>query len=214
MKTAHTPRFSSNELLALDSFLRSQTGDMSLVKAHGFMTAIVSFPDLFMPSEWIPILVGELKYLHDQIPAKKMLNKLMTMYKQITDSLGSNKMFEFILSADQPNLSLDAAPYSCIQEWCNGYCLALVWNEEEWLHTEEEFITQACATFFMLTDLIKTKEVKSDKTKLIKNLPELVKALYTYWSRKQNEINKPCPCGSTKQYNRCCLLERTAAVIH
>jgi yecA family protein len=199
MKVIHQQKFSSNELIDLDSFLRNQTGDMSLVKAHGFMTAIVSFPDMFMPSEWIPLLVGELKYLEDQSCAQKMLDKLMTMYKQITNSLGSNRMFEFLLSADQPNLTLDNAPYSYIQEW---------------LHSDEKFITQACATFFMLTDLIKSTDYKKDKSKLIKNLPELVKALYIYWSSKQNEIQKPCPCGSTKQFNRCCLLEKASAVLH
>jgi yecA family protein len=231
MKNNTIHRFNPHELLDLDAFLRNQTSNMSLVKAHGFITAIVSFPDLFMPSEWIPLLVGELKFSAEHSPSKKMLDKLLDIYRQVTESLNSNQMFEFLLSHTQPEITLEDAPYSCIQEWCNGYCLALVWNEEEWLYAEETFITQACATFFMLTDLITTNakltspsEWKQNKKRLIKNLPDLVKALHAYWLGKQDQMfndglrdlqNKnPCPCGSSKQYNQCCLLEKAEAVIH
>ena len=83
MKNNTSHKLSCKELIALDGFLRNQTSDMTLVKAHGFITAIASFPELFMPSEWIPILVGDLKFLHDQTPVHIMLEKLITIYKQI-----------------------------------------------------------------------------------------------------------------------------------
>lgn len=231
MKNNSAQKFSPNDLLDLDTFLRSQTNNMSLVKAHGFLTAVVSFPELIMPSEWLPILIGQIKRPIEQSHTRLMLNKLIAIYRQISDSLSSNYSFEFIFSPDQPYLTLDSAPYSCIQEWCNGYCLALVWNESEWLHTKEEFITQACATFFMLTELIKTDkqqpyslEWQRDKQQLIQNLPDLVKGLYTYWSNKQLDncdfilppayLSEPCPCGSKKTYTNCCLLEVADAVLH
>lgn len=209
--------FTSNELLDLDLFLRKQTSGMSLVKAHGFITAIVSFPDLFMPSEWIPILVGDIKPSKDNTPTKPMLDKLITMYQQISANLNSSNKFQFLLSPYQPHLNLDSAPISNVQEWCHGYCLGLVWNETEWLNSEEEFLTKACATFFMLSDLIQ----HNMQNILVKNLSELVKALHTYWLHKQDSIitrgiqnNEPCPCGSTKKFGNCCLIELAAAVIH
>lgn len=230
MKNNTLQRFTTTELQDLDLFLRSQTSNMSLVKAHGFITAIVSFPDLFLPSEWIPILVGELKFDANNPLNKIMLDRLITIYRQISDSLGSERTFEFILSADHPCAPLEKAAYSSIQEWCNGYCLALVWNETEWLHVAEEYITQACATFFMITDLIQnnkqeyTKQDKNDKKKLVKNLPDLVKALYIYWLGKQDDMfnivppksqqDTLCPCGSYKTYHSCCWLELTAAILH
>jgi uncharacterized protein len=228
MKNNTLTRFSNTELQDLDAFLRRQTSNMSLVKAHGFITAIVSFPDLFLPSEWIPILLGELNNGGSNNSNKLMLDRLITMYRQISDSLGSDKRFEFLFSADEPSLSIEQASYSHIQEWCNGYCLALVWNESEWLNVAEDYITQACATFFMITDLISNakqglRTKLSDKRYLVKNLPDLVKALYVYWLGKQDDMlfaapqihrDIICPCGSTRNYYDCCWIELSEAVIH
>lgn len=230
MKKNTVHKFTTRELITLDGFLRKQASDMSLVKAHGFITAIASFPEIFMPSEWIPILVGELKILHDQIPINVMLEKLITMYKQITSNLNSEETFEFLFSATDPTVSIDKAAYDNIQEWCNGYCLALVWNEDAWLNVSEDYITKACTTFFMLTDLInaapdlhRVSEWQKDKQILIKNLPDLVKALYIYWvSKHKNSMMKDmhsyrhesCPCGSNKAYRNCCLIEADQAILH
>lgn len=230
MKNNLVENFAPQELLALDKFLRKQSNDMSLVKAHGFITAIVSFPELLMPSEWIPILVGELKLLHDDTPINLMLDKLITMYRQITASLRSERDFKFMLSAEQPDLKLEEASMTAIQEWCHGYCLALVWNEEEWLYAKEDFITKACATFFMLSDMIKVTpqhqhaaEWPDDKQILIKNLPDLVKALYSYWLGEHRYVlareiqslrTQQCPCGSHKAYGNCCQVEMAQASLH
>lgn len=230
MKKNTVQKFSIAELIALDSFLRKQSSDMSLIKAHGFITAIASFPDVFLPSEWIPVLVGELKVLHDQAPLNIMLENLITLYKQITNSLNSDDPFEFLLSATNPDLNINQATYLNIQEWCNGYCLALVWNEEAWLNVKEEYISKACTTFFMLTDLInaapdedKALEWQQDKQILINNLPDLVKALYMYWLSKHRSSllrdlhgfrSEICPCGSKKSYRNCCLIEAAEAVLH
>lgn len=230
MKKNTLNKLANHELIALDNFLRHQTTDMNLVKAHGFITAIASFPELFMPSEWIPILVGELKFLHDQTPVGVMLEKLITLYKQITTNLDSEQTFEFLLSPDQPTINIEAATYSDIQEWCNGYCLALIWNEEAWINVHEEYITKACTTFFMLTDLINTapdahlaNEWQKDRQILIKNLPDLVKALYVFWVNKHKALlsrdlynvrYEVCPCGSKKSYQGCCMLDAVEAVLH
>lgn len=235
MKNNTSLKFTPKELINLDSFLRNQTSDMTLVKAHGFITAIVSFPTLFMPSEWIPVLVGDIKFLHDHTPVHIMLEKLVTIYKQIVRNLTTNNNFEFIFSAEQPDLTIDNAPYARIQEWCNGYCLALIWNEREWLNVKEDFVTKACTTFFMLTEIInftnerkKLEEWNQDKQLLIKNLPDLIVALYSYWLNKQKSQNTTvsnhelhmhsklyvCPCGSQKQYRNCCRIKAADAVFH
>ncbi len=223
-------KLTTHELMMLDQFLRRQATDMSLVKAHGFITAIVSFPDLFVPSEWIPILVGEVKLLNDQIPINIMLDKLIIIYRLVTANLSSTARFKFLLSAKQPDLTLAEAPYSAVQEWCNGYCLALVWNETEWLHAKDSFITKACATFFLLTDLIATSTEpkhaagwQKDKKILVDNLPDLIKALYIYWLGEQKSIlshdlhslrHDLCPCGSSRPYRICCLVDVAESMLH
>ncbi|HSX20206.1 MAG TPA: UPF0149 family protein [Gammaproteobacteria bacterium] len=230
MKKNTVHKLSVKDLISLDAFLRKQTSDMSLVKAHGFITAVASFPELYMPSDWVPVLVGELKFLHDQTPVSIMLEKLVHLYRQITTNLDSDNHFEFLLSPAEPTTTLEKATYSNIQDWCNGFCLALVWNEEAWLNIREEYITKACTTFFMLTDLINAApdahlatEWQKDKQILIKNLPDLVKALYVFWVGKHKAIMakdmynvryEVCPCGSKKSYQSCCMMEAADAVIH
>lgn len=230
MKKNTVYKLTIRELIALDNFFKKQTTDMSLVKAHGFITAVASFPEMLMPSEWIPILVGELKLLNDQAPISIILEKLVNLYKQVAHNLGSEQNFEFIFSALDPAINIQHATYDNIQEWCNGYCLALVWNEEAWLNVKEEYITKACTTFFMLTDLINaapdanlTLEWQKDKQILVKNLPDLVKALYIYWMGKHkaalmhemhNVRYTKCPCGSKKAYQSCCLIEVSEAILH
>ncbi len=230
MKKNTVHKLTIRELIALDTFLRQQTSDMSLVKAHGFITAVASFPGMFMPSEWIPVLVGELKLLHDQTPISIMLENLVLLYKQIAANLETEQDFEFILNSTDPTLHIRNASYESIQEWCNGYCLALVWNEEAWLNIKEEYISKACTTFFMLTDLINAApdehlaaEWQQDKQILVKNLPGLVNALYAYWMNKHkanllNDLHTiryvACPCGSKKLFHVCCLLEAEQASLH
>lgn len=230
MKKNTVHKLTIRELISLDAFLRGQATDMSLTKAHGFITAVASFPEMIMPSEWIPLLVGELKLLHDQTPISLMLENLVILYKQIAQNLESEHDFEFTFSPTDPAQSIRNASYASIQEWCNGYCLALVWNERAWLNIKEEYISKACTTFFMLTDLINaapdahlSNEWQQDKQILIRNLPDLVKALHMYWSNKHkssliNELHSirfaSCPCGSKKAYQSCCLLEADQASLH
>lgn len=222
MKNRGIEPLSSRAVIELDTYLKNQTADMSLVKAHGFITAVVSFPNLFMPSEWIPILVGELKNKQDKVQANIMVDNLITIYLQITDSLTSIDDFKFLLSPEHPELNLETAPCSYVQEWCRGYCLALIWNDEEWLNAEEHFVTQACTTFFKLTNTIKD-HADPQQNDLIQHLPKLVKMLYIYWLGEQNNNfiqhlknlrNEPCPCGSRKKYSFCCFLEVKESVMH
>ena len=61
MKNNTAKKTTFSELKFLDDFFKEHGSDMSVVKAHGFITAVVSFPDLYLPREWLPILVSDLK---------------------------------------------------------------------------------------------------------------------------------------------------------
>lgn len=175
--TAYKSDFS--ELKFLDKVLQESNQDMSLIKAHGFLTALASFPSTHKPQEWLPILVGNLKNTQ---PATNQAacNGLTNLFQQIHFSLYSDQEFKFLLSTEYPELHLKQVRYSSIQEWCKGYCLALVWQDQQWLYQDQEYITNACATFFVIADLLGTGEV-SNQELLVNSLPEIVKSLFLYW---------------------------------
>ncbi len=167
------------ELKFLDKVLHDNNEDMSLIKAHGFLTALASFPTQHQPHEWLPILAGNLQANNGA--TKRTTHKaLLSLYQQIKVSLYSDQEFKFLLSLEYPNLELRQVRYSNVQEWCRGYCLALVWQDQQWLYKEQEYITNACATFFVIADLLGSNEI-SNQDLLVNSLPEIVKSLFVYW---------------------------------
>ena len=61
MGMVEQPPLNDAELSMLESFLDSQDdreGAMPLSAAHGFLTAVISGPELVMPSEWMSVIWG------------------------------------------------------------------------------------------------------------------------------------------------------------
>lgn len=179
MKNNTATACSFSELKFLDHFLRDHTEDMSIIKAHGFLTAVISFSEVYKPSTWLPLLAGNLSEQPLET-ARAAQDGLINLYQQIIKDLHSEKEFNFLLSADYPELHISNADPSAIKDWCSGYCLALVWKGRAWLHNEQETIINACTSFFVLAELITTESVTCKKI-MKKNLGEIVQSLYVYW---------------------------------
>lgn len=170
------------DLEKLDSFLRANCNDVSVVKAHGFFTAVASFPKLIMPSEWIYVLIPEFNSIRNHPDSAKTLTSLIGLFLRTAKDILRSDEIRIILSAQDPYLTLSDAPVSLIQEWCNGYCTALMWNDGIWLNTDHKYISQACSSFFLLTQTIKDNDkVNINKQTIVNEIPILVKALFLFW---------------------------------
>ena len=223
MKFMTTQKLSAGELRSLNTYLLACNDSMSVVKAHGFMTAILSFPEVITPSEWLPAIIGDDPEFCSEGHAEYILGSIMHVYNHVAAGLQHNRPFSFILSAEQPQLGLQKAPEACIQEWCEGYCKALSWNEMAWFQEEESIVAKTCAVFFLLAKIFKPEDIlkshkivtnwEKEKHTLITDLPVIVKGLSRFWwatrQGTHNALNDweeelSCLCGSGRHYMRCC----------
>ena len=122
-------KLSQPELLRLESFLRSgASGDsaMSLSRAHGFLTAIVSGPEDLETEEWIRLIFDEPVFA-DSEQAQDILGLVVRLHADIEQALPVagrlSPIFEFFQTASS------ARPYGS-EEWCEGYISAMtLWSE-------------------------------------------------------------------------------------
>ncbi len=89
------PALSGAELRALETFLDEQAergSAMPLSVAHGFLTAVISGPELVMPSEWMPVIWGDPEF-EDEQQAQHMIGLIMRLYNDVAQSLSQTGMF-------------------------------------------------------------------------------------------------------------------------
>jgi uncharacterized protein len=117
------------ELLRLEGFLRShESGDdaMTLSRAHGFLTAIVSGPESFETDEWIRLIFDE-PVFSDSGQAQDILGLIVRVHASIEAALPVpgqfRPIFEFARSG-----GVGTAYRS--ENWCQGYISAMMaWSE-------------------------------------------------------------------------------------
>lgn len=114
----------------LEALLDRCDGEFDSASAvHGFFTAVVSGP-MVMPSEWLPIVLGdsqrELSSL-DQVRSASGL--MMAMYNAVAHELHTNQD-DFAILIDRIGDGDDAP--ECANDWCRGYVRGMALRPEEW----------------------------------------------------------------------------------
>ena len=107
------------EIDDLASHLASTSGAMSLHEAHGFLTAIVSAPTSFQPSQWQRMMLGEGGFASNE-HAQRIFGLVMRFYNAVVITLEARKRIT-------PGESDDVA-------WCTGY-LRCVRMDKVWMRT-------------------------------------------------------------------------------
>lgn len=119
-----------NELLKLDSFLRSPacgSESMGLSRAHGFLTALASGPEQLEPGEWLWLVFDEPVFANGA-QAETMLGLAMRLYQDIESRLGNPGSFLPVLdfARDAGGVTVDAS------NWCRGYFSGMSVCREQW----------------------------------------------------------------------------------
>lgn len=116
------------ELLRLESFLQSRaSGDsaMTLSRAHGFLTAIVSGPEDFEAGEWIRMIFDE-PVFDDSEQAQNILGLIVRLHADIEQALPVAGRFSPIFEYIQGG---NGAQIYGAEEWCEGYISAMaLWS--------------------------------------------------------------------------------------
>jgi uncharacterized protein len=169
-----TKPLSQSELKQLSNFLNSlpdKTKAMSLTKLHGFLCALISAPDLVMPSKWQPVVFGggapEFESMED---AQKILGLLMQLNNQVGCQLQGKHVFEFLLWKDNKKASYENCSRDLLADWCAGYLQGIALGSKRVLSVDNADF-KLLVPFVILTEVLEdTDKTEANEEKVRNNL--------------------------------------------
>ena len=206
METDDDNRFlSSDELEVYSRLLVEQHlnhGGMRFWSADGFLHAVVSGPNLILPTVWMPMLFGQKEV------SSELIELAVRHHDCISNQLASG------------SLKLNPAELPRIHEWCFGYTLGMGIRLNQWadlLRSDEGYKMFAPIEQFANLNL-----QDADSCMLLKplaiRLPSSVTGIYQHWKPLRDALlerylalanadmpdDTSCPCGSGRLFKLCC----------
>jgi len=221
-----------SEMEQLDEFLLNRISDdvdtegmdegiFELSMLDGFLTAIVSSPEVVPPSLWMPAMWGD---FDPEWESEKELNTIMQMLFRHMNSITAALLdhpeeFEPMFQ----ERFVDGKRYLIVDEWCEGYMRGVSVTAADWSKGGEEIrsLLEPVALFSSpeLDDaLMKLPEQEIERHQ--QAITPAVREIYRFWKARRTGKgikhfeapvggvkvgrNEPCPCGSGKKFKRCC----------
>ncbi|WP_104494234.1 UPF0149 family protein [Paracoccus denitrificans] len=205
--------------------LPQETYPMSLSELDGYVTGILSCPDLIPPSEWLPHVWGETgdARFPDLATAEATISAVMAHYNAAAAEIARSPWLEPIYEVD-PN-----SDETLWEPWVDGYTRAMRLRPEAWqamLEQADEETRSALIFLMALQDINEGTSTFSDEEidEIDLDAPDLIPncvAAILLISRpevmleagnlphaptrgKRPGRNDPCPCGSGRKYKQCC----------
>ncbi len=232
MSNGMTQPLNNKELDQLEAYLNADSfPGMALDEMHGFMTAVVSGPELVPPQVWLPYIFGGQHEVQKSEPPEDIVSLLLRLNSEVSLALFGNHAFDPWLR-EQPVDEGDALPIP--EGWCMGYLegvnLYPLKQRRSFFHNEEAQQLLIPIMAFGYIDHDNPEESPRPQTEdeqraLANVLPDAIKGLFAWWreqaparSKQRPTVNRdpkigrndPCPCGSGKKYKKCCGLAATA----
>jgi uncharacterized protein len=211
------------DLGVLDRFLMSDAApdnSMGLSDLDGFLTGILVGPDLVMPSEWLPrILGGEKPVFESTEQAQEVLAAIMGRYNEIAQSLDGHPddLNPIYWENAEKNIVIAA-------DWAEGFLEAVEMRADAWLPLIRD--KKAGILLMPILALCGDREEQSmlpldaeTEAEIVAEAPEMIPvcvcAIRHFWHERMGQSspirhppkigrNDPCPCGSGRKYKRCC----------
>ena len=189
----------------LETFLGSSAVPqdcMDMEMLDGFLTAIVSSPELIQPSEWLPVVwsesqrsVAPVYQSNDQ--AQRILTLIMRLQQSIRRTLAdSPTRFKPLLYRAEPDIKDDGPPEG--SAWCEGYMTGVLLREDDW----EPIYTQEATRDWMLPvealaygdrdpEYLDWVDSEEKRLSMIDELPIAAVLIYRFWhERAANPANR------------------------
>jgi len=191
----------------------------------GFLTALVSGPEMIMPSQWMPWIWGDEQdqptWETDTEATRFFELLLRAMNDNATNLMDAPSNFQPMFE----NFSTQSQEQWFLATWCLGYLRAVFicdWPEiseefSHWLALIEQQSFEEQADQLLADGLDAQEEMASELT-----IAALM--LHRYWLEQRLPAplpqinpsqplrsgpkvgrNDPCPCGSGKKFKQCCL---------
>lgn len=217
--------------LLLESSVEADSMDISML--DGLLTAVVSGPNVIIPSDWLPWVwdctAGEERPQFASTRQAKRFHELVLRHMNDIQAtlMGAPDQFELILM-ENPN---GGNPIQILDEWCMGYMTGINLDLAGWAplrveHPDWFFVLQRYGTEAGW-DIIQQNPYDLDvHMDYVHQLPLDVRKIHQYWliQRQQQKLqgretphfrstpmraeekigrNDPCPCGSGKKFKAC-----------
>ncbi|WP_445354509.1 YecA family protein [Microbulbifer sp. EKSA008] len=196
---------------------------LDICELDGFLTALVSGPEMIPPSRWFSALWGG----PGNEPEWQSEEEMQRFTALLFQLMNSNAMMLVETPAEFSALFRitereGEAPFAIVEEWCFGYMRGV--DLGQWPNLPAELDTQLQAIalhgreehFDHLGALTDAEHQHS-----ITQIEPAARALHRHWlQQRAPELstnssphradpktgrNDPCPCGSGKKFKRCCL---------
>lgn len=195
---------------------------LSVSELDGFLTAIVSGPEMIPPSQWVPELWGGATN-EPEWESETEIQRFMRLVMQHMNSIASALM-------DSPHdyvalfqmREFDGKEVTVAEEWCFGYMRGV--DLGNWPALPEEIDTWLGAiALHGREDNFAVMETLSleEHQQTVADIEPAVRKLHAYWLARRTAFppvvqtpvrtepkvgrNDPCPCGSGRKFKQCCL---------
>ena len=207
---------------------------LNVSELDGFLTAIVSGPDMIRPSEWLPEIWGG----EDKAPEWQSEEEFMRFIRIVMGIMNDNAHTLVEQPADFQAMYLvaeqDGESMEIVAPWCCGYMRGVRMRPQSWQEMPPAMKGNlGRIALFGSQAILKEREqlpveVLDEEAKKIE---PAVRAIHGYWLSQRAHLappghfddarpgakvvpfvraqpkvgpNKPCPCGSGKKYKKCC----------
>lgn len=221
----NTDPLSPDELDFVESILLEYGNDDSILdiaELDGFFTALISSPEILMPSRWMPELWG------GELPELDWASADMQRFMALLIQHMNNRVM-LLMEFPQEFAALffeheqEGETVTAAEDWCFGYMRGVAlgqWPElpaAEATHLAAITLHGSEVNFPLLEQMSLAQHQLS-----VAAIEPAARALHAYWLALRNpqgtippaspfraEIkagrNDPCPCGSGKKFKQCCL---------
>ena len=190
-----------SEQLDLDRFLATRFTDEQLDDEHdfgvislsildGYLTAMVTRPEL-IESSWLRSDIwGEFKPKMDEFTEKRVYSLIRRHNNEISHTLvNAPDSYQPIFSEYEESIfSVD------VDEWCAGYCRVMEHHQAKWIHDgkgvrDELLLIALFGTTDGLVDLVTLE--KDEIQERIDQLPQAIKSIHRYFYQQRTDEMEP-----------------------
>jgi len=194
---------------------------LDVSELDGFLTAIVSGPEVVLPSRWFPQIWGG-KGHEPEWESDAEVQRFMALLVQHMNNVAYMLMeypqeFEALFHLSE----VEGKTYFIVEEWCFGYMRGVALDEEHWAQLSEDGLLRLSEiALFGSEEHFDDLDKLSEKSiiQLQERVEPAARALHAYWLTQRNSAgaaparveskvgrNDLCPCGSGKKFKKCCL---------
>lgn len=193
-----------DDLDFIDTILEKYETDTSIVSVSeldGFLTAIISGPDMIMPSEWMPAIWGseeDAPEWESEEEVSRFIQITMGMMNSNADTLIEQPDdFEAMFLMDIH----EGKPVQVVSLWCYGYMRAVGMRAQSWMNLPED-IQQHLGRIAMFGSETGEEALMQLPEETVDNLQEKIepaaRAIHAYWLQQRAHLAPASRRGSSR----------------